>query len=188
MQFKCGKGHTWEATYNSIQAGTWCPECHIHINEAFTRKVLETLTHQAFPKKRCIPNPSTGKMLELDGINESLKLAFEYNGVQHYEPHHKDDGDKNLRYQKIKDVWKVNWCKDNGFALIVIPHTIALNDIPAFISEHLNVEHKDPSTVDWEGIKNEIYQVAKEKKSRTNKVLRFRSELALKSPAHQTTQ
>jgi hypothetical protein len=30
----------------------------------------------------------------------------------------------------------------------------------------LGVEHKDPSTVDWDGLKNEIYQVAEEKKSR----------------------
>jgi len=27
MRWQCAQGHVWEATYNSIQQGSWCPEC-----------------------------------------------------------------------------------------------------------------------------------------------------------------
>ena len=27
MEWKCAEGHTWKACYDSIKAGTWCPEC-----------------------------------------------------------------------------------------------------------------------------------------------------------------
>src|SRR5438445_12105751 len=27
MLWQCGKGHEWEATYNHVQGGKWCPYC-----------------------------------------------------------------------------------------------------------------------------------------------------------------
>ena len=55
------------------------------LGEFICRITLETIFDEKFPNKRYrfLINPETGKALELDGYNEYLKLAFEFQGDQH---------------------------------------------------------------------------------------------------------
>lgn len=49
---------------------------------------MEYLLNTIFKKRRDLTwniNPKTGKKLELDGFSEDLKIAFEFQGKQHYE-------------------------------------------------------------------------------------------------------
>ena len=67
-----------------------CTKCKssIFFREAWARFICEQLVGKEFPKKRpdfLIPR-SKRRPLELDGFCESLKLAFEYQGEQHYKP------------------------------------------------------------------------------------------------------
>ena len=84
MLWECEKKHTWEARWSNIRNGRWCPECKIYKYEQICREILESITGEKFLKqKNFIPyNKYCG--LELDGYNEKLHLAFEYNGEQHY--------------------------------------------------------------------------------------------------------
>jgi hypothetical protein len=63
--------------------------------------------------------------MELDGYNEELALAFEYQGIQHYEYNthfHKNFEDFE---QRVKDdLLKRELCKIKGVTLIEIPYTI----------------------------------------------------------------
>ena len=27
LEWQCGKGHTWHATFSSVKQGSWCPQC-----------------------------------------------------------------------------------------------------------------------------------------------------------------
>jgi len=71
-----------------------------------------------------LKNPKTGKELELDFYNEELKIAIEYNGIQHYQfvsDFHRNG--KNFVNQQERDIHKIHKCKENGIKLITVPYT-----------------------------------------------------------------
>ena len=75
-----------------------------------------------------------GYVLELDGYNESLKLAFEHQGIQHYSLK------TNQRFVKanliLNDKEKAEICKKNGISIIYIPEVFTdtkLKDLIPFL-------------------------------------------------------
>jgi len=109
--------------------------------ENVCRQVIEYLFEQPFPKARpnILRNPiGTNQNLELDCYNENLKLAVEYNGIQHYQFsnffHKNKDAFSNQLY---RDEIKRRLCKENGITLIEVPYTVSIDDIPKFIAEKL---------------------------------------------------
>ena len=120
LEWKCKSGHTWKASYNSVQSGNGCPHCWGSLPEEKSRFILEQLFQSPFPKLGKI-----GKTrLQLDGYNARLNLAFEYNGQQHYEytpVFHRTL--KGFEEQKKRDKKKLKLCEEEGIELIVIPCT-----------------------------------------------------------------
>lgn len=119
LRWKCLLGHEWETSYNSVQRGQWCPHCKKK-GENFLRQAFEELEGAPFDSVR----PSwllwkNGHKLELDGYNEKLELAFEYQGAQHlafFPLFHKSEADFEL--QKEKDDFKKKACAAKGVFLI----------------------------------------------------------------------
>lgn len=108
--------------------------------ESQCRLIFEKLFGEKFPTKRpdFLRNPETGKNLELDGYNESLQLAFEYDGEHHMifpNTFHKTkyDFDK----QQERDKFKREVCKNRDITLITIPHTVQYNDLETYITSEL---------------------------------------------------
>jgi hypothetical protein len=109
--------------------------------------VLEKLFKKPFSKTRpdFLKNPALdeGKNLELDCYNDELKLAVEYNGVQHYKYspyfHRTRDAFQN---QKYRDYLKRVMCKENGITLIEVPYTIPVNRIETYIVEQIKISSK----------------------------------------------
>lgn len=104
------------------------------------RDIFESLFDTDFPKIRpdFIVNTKTGKRLELDGYNEKLKLAFEYQGQQHYNfsPYfHKTQED--FTNQVYRDKIKKEACDKKGITLIEIPYNIEYNDLEDYIKMKL---------------------------------------------------
>ncbi len=126
LKFRCKKGHTWKATPDKIKRGQWCAVCSEGVSERFCRKIFETVFNKAFPKARpkWLVNDRTNQM-ELDGYNEELGLAFEYQGIQHYEYvafFHQCK--KDLERRKRDDKKKRLLCNQKDVILIEIPYTI----------------------------------------------------------------
>ena len=67
---------------------------------------------------------TTGCNLELDYYCEELKLAFEYNGEQHYKyrPRFHNNNIENFYKQQERDKFKEQRCKEEGIYLIIIPY------------------------------------------------------------------
>jgi hypothetical protein len=91
-----------------------------------------------------LKNPETNGVLELDCYNEELKIAAEYNGIQHYvypNPFHKtyDEFISLVR----RDQYKVKQCDKNGVYLISIPYNIPKAKLKEFITHYLP-ENKKP--------------------------------------------
>src|SRR5207248_3901311 len=80
LKFECYLEHIFFISVNHIKNGNWCPKCVIYIGESITKNIMEIFFCCEFGKVK--PNWLEG--LELDGYNDELKIAFEYDGEQHY--------------------------------------------------------------------------------------------------------
>lgn len=110
--------------------------------EAECRRVLQFLFKKPFNKERpnFLRNPVTGGdfNLELDCFDAELKIAVEYNGIQHYKyiPFFHKNKEAFLN-QKYRDDMKRRICKEKGILLIEVPHDIKLENIKDFIEIEL---------------------------------------------------
>lgn len=106
------------------------------------RRVLQYLFNKPFNKARpnFLRNPVTGGdfNLELDCFNPELRIAVEYNGIQHYKyiPFFHKNKEAFLN-QKYRDDMKRRICRENGILLIEVSHEIRLEDIKKYIESEL---------------------------------------------------
>jgi len=142
--FYLGNKGSWSKKYyynNNINNETKTKKSFQSKGETECKRVLEQIFNKPFNKCRpnFLSNPVTGNVnLELDCYNDDLKLAIEYNGIQHYKftPHFH----KNLeafQNQKYRDYMKQNLCEKNNITLIIVPYTIAINKIQDYIINEL---------------------------------------------------
>ena len=123
VKLKCKEGHIWSTVPNSIlNRGSWCAMCNATTGEEICRYVLEKVFNTNFNKIR--PNwllNKSGHRLELDGYNDALKIAFEYQGEQHYNPI-KFYGNENNGFKKQleRDEIKIKECEKRGIKLLII--------------------------------------------------------------------
>lgn len=160
LLWRCWRKHEWRAAFYSIvNAGSWCPTCSSGLNERLARHTLEQLFGLPFKKARpkWLINPRTGRQLELDGFNEKIGLAFEYQGEHHYravKPFGMDA--RALAKRQELDNLKKALCAGHGIELLEIPHYIDPNDMPRWVSEHVTGLHASSSLSkrmnDWRGI------------------------------------
>lgn len=105
------------------------------------KRVLEKIFNVPFRKERpdFLRNPITeNNNLELDCVNMDLKLACEYNGIQHYKFSPFFHGNKDaFQNQKYRDYLKQDFCRKNGIDLIVVPYTVKLENIESYIETEL---------------------------------------------------
>jgi len=136
LMWQCADGHTWDASPSSIKNGSWCPHCHFHFTEEKVRHIFEQLFNAPFKKTRKVVEGN----LELDGYNKELNIAFEYNGIQHYEytPYFHRSAEE-VQNQKDRDYQKMLFCSDNLIALIVVPYWESNSDkeLIAYIKQEL---------------------------------------------------
>lgn len=123
LQWECAEGHQWETIPAVIRRGGWCPICSSGLGEricrAFFEQPLETPFKKARPQWLRTPE---GKQMELDGYSQTLHLAFEHQGLQHYKriKHFHASEAALLRIQQ-RDQHKQNLCAVHEVTLIVVP-------------------------------------------------------------------
>lgn len=114
--------------------------------EAECKRAIELITKKPFFKTRpeFLKNEVTGHVLELDCYNPELKLAVEYNGIQHYQYtpmfHKTKDAFFNSKY---RDKIKKELCEKEGVLLIVVPYTVSTENIKSFLERQLLSLNKD---------------------------------------------
>jgi hypothetical protein len=142
LLWKCNKNHIWIAIPNNIKRGTWCLSCNENKKEKICRKIFENIYKVSFKKIRPKWLIYKKRPLELDGYNEELKIAFEYNGEQHYIPTHLFHNKINLREIQKRDKFKKQKCKEIGILLIIIPYYIKENNLESYIIEQLSLKQQ----------------------------------------------
>ena len=138
LKWRCHNGHVWDACYNDVNKGSWCPICGGLVSEHVCKYFIEEMLGVEFKKIK----PSwllndRGNKMEYDGYNEEFKIAFEYHGKQHYENIFHFHKTETLERRKFNDKLKQSLSEENGVKLIIIPYYIKNNDIPKFIYEEL---------------------------------------------------
>lgn len=120
--FTCENGHDFDIALNSIKRGRWCSMCKIWKNREECLEIIERITGKIFIECRL----RILDTLQLDGYNEELMLAFEYNGEQHYEyiPFFHNNDIRRFKKQQERDLRKIELCKNNNIFLIIIPYWI----------------------------------------------------------------
>ena len=134
MCLKCG--NKWYANYHNYKTNhCGCPSCAFNTKrERMCRDVFEKKTGFDFPKKRMVPGSI--RPLELDGYCDELKMAFEHNGKQHYEPIPFFGGENRWKKQIKNDSIKKHFCDKSGINLIIVSYKVS--NIEKFIEEKIN--------------------------------------------------
>lgn len=134
---QCKYDHKFTISSSLLKKEKWCPSCSEYLGEKVCRFYFEEFLGKPFPKIR--PKwlrSSFGTLLELDGYNEELKLAFEHNGEQHYSLTTHYITDPNVLEKRFElDKQKMDLCQKNKICLIII--TEVNNKIPLSEIGHL---------------------------------------------------
>lgn len=152
MKVQCVEGHIFEPWGGALRKGSWCSKCQENISERTCRKILEYIYKKPFRKQRpeWLWNPETDQFLELDGYNEELGIAFEYNGSQHYKrSEYFDKNEENFIKRQERDHYKQEICKHNDILLISIPYILKYEEIYQFIIKHLPNNENIPEILDY---------------------------------------
>jgi hypothetical protein len=127
MNWKCTVcDNIWKATYTHIKhSKSGCPNCAAYRSQKACRKIFEKIMGEPFPTLR----PKFLKGLEYDGYNSELKLAFEYQGIQHYRfvPFFQKEI---TTFEQLlqNDAEKKKLSSEHGITLIEIPYQYTYKD------------------------------------------------------------
>jgi hypothetical protein len=132
-EFECNLGHEFSNMFKKIEGGQWCPTCSRGTkSEEITRTYFEEIFDSKFKKVRpkWLRN-SRGRQMELDGYSSDLKIAFEYQGIQHF----KEFGlyNTNLEQRIIDDERKLQLCQEHGISLFYLTFKDSYEDFPDLI-------------------------------------------------------
>ncbi len=148
-KWMCRNGHIWITTLERIKRGSQCPQCNSRLNEEKVRFVFEELFQDKFPKTREVLDG-----LELDGYCKNLKLAFEYQGEQHYNSQHYWNVKHSYEEQVNRDLIKSRKCAMLNIIKIDVPHYES-NNIFEYIKSELHSRniYTINQCVDWSRFK-----------------------------------
>jgi hypothetical protein len=114
--------------YESVRLGHWCSLCSAGKTEKLCRNFVEKWIaiyySQLYTFNKARPEwLKWKKRLEFDGYNKELKMAFEYNGIQHrkYTPHFHRKGIHQFYDQLLRDKQKIKVCIERDIFLLTIP-------------------------------------------------------------------
>ena len=148
--FRCNLGHEWDASYSKIKRGQWCPTCgRGSKSEEIARATFEHLFQVPFKKIRpkWLRN-SRGRIMEIDGYNDSLKIGFEYQGRQHFE----DIGiyGTDIEQRRADDELKFQLCAQNGVRLFYLTFQDSYEDFAKQIKAQAITFGIDVSYIDFD--------------------------------------
>lgn len=124
LNFECACGNKFVSYWNNIQQGRWCPNCTSSREERTCRAIFEQFFSTKFISywPEWLKNDE-GKILELDGYNKDLQIAFEYQGRQHYQLIDKfHAGAESLKKRIRDDEIKKSICEKKGIRLFNIKY------------------------------------------------------------------
>lgn len=135
--FECKYNHQWKATWDNINKKKWCAICSSKTGERLVRRCFEVIFKETFNKARPLwMINSNNNRMELDGYCEKLNIAFEHQGLQHYQINEFSRNKTILNRRKNDDQTKIDLCNQYNVKLIIVPQVpnlIKLEDLKVFV-------------------------------------------------------
>lgn len=129
--------HTYMVTPHNFLRGNRCPYCSQSHGEDIIYHYLDAKglkEHQDFYYGYVLSNK-----LHLDFYLPQYKLAFEYDGIQHYQAIEYFGGKERFKKQQARDQLKNQYCKDNAIKLVRIPYTYNTKEqIEKILNQYFN--------------------------------------------------
>lgn len=128
LEFEDRNKNRFKSIPNAIKRGQWSPFENINLSEERTRQCMEFIFNDTFPNMwGVIKKSKTNRNLQFDGYNEKLKIAFEYQGEQHYsweDCRAKTEAKKKEVFKKIQenDNEKLKLSKEQNIILVRIKY------------------------------------------------------------------
>lgn len=126
---------------NLLNGSAGCPHCNMSVGE---RKLLDTLKKI---KVNFIPQHTISDCkfifnLKFDAFDIDNNIAFEYNGEQHYRPvdfagKGEEWAKKEFEKTTRRDNAKIEYCKNNGIPIVIIPYW-EKDNMESYILNELN--------------------------------------------------
>jgi len=114
--------------------------------ENIMRRTLESLLGHPCPKQRpsFLRSPATNRCLELDAYCAELRVACEFQGIQHDRyPNPVHTSHAQFLAQVNRDRMKAAMCKAHGVCLLLVPHTVSRAGMASFLKAQLQA-HQIP--------------------------------------------
>jgi hypothetical protein len=153
-KLECSEKHLFDCESGQMKSVS-CPKCSekIYVGQERTRKIFEELFSCSFKTIRpdWLKSPKTGRNLELDGYNEQINIAFEYQGNQHYNANTQFQDE--YYAQAERDSIKKDICEKNKVKLIEIKQPTTynqdkfINQVLSQIKRQINI--KEYSNIDF---------------------------------------
>jgi hypothetical protein len=148
-EYQCSLGHKFSNSYAHVKNGQWCPTCSKGTkSEEMAREAFQQIFQVPFPKTRpsWLRN-SRGRQMELDGYNENLGIAFEYQGIQHF-----SEGffGQDLSKRIADDEKKLELCKEQNVILMYLTHEMHPSSFRDEILKQTKSYGLDVSAYDFE--------------------------------------
>jgi len=128
LEFEDRNKKRFNSTPNAIKRGQWSPFENVNLSEEKTRQCIELIFNDTFPSIwGVIRKSTTNRIMQLDGYNNKLKIAFEYQGEQHYSWQDcrgtTEEKKKQIFSKVIKnDQEKLKLCNEKNIHLITIKY------------------------------------------------------------------
>ena len=152
LHWMCSLGHEWHAAASNVKRnGSWCPQCSSFLNERLCRTAFEQIFQHSFaPAWPEWLRTNEGNKLQLDGYNETLRIAFEYQGRQHFEKNSRTmRTETELNKRKLYDETKKVLCAKQDIRLFIISHKIRVHDFKSEIINQCRL-HDIPVTIEMQ--------------------------------------
>jgi len=114
--------------------------------ESIMRRTLESLLGHPCSKQRpnFLRSPTTNRCLELDAYCVELRVACEFQGIQHDRyPNPVHASHAQFLAQVERDRMKAAMCKEHGVCLLLVPHTVSRARMTSFLKAQLKA-HQIP--------------------------------------------
>jgi len=125
-------GMIYNVSSTAFLSGTRCPRCNYSHGETMISNVLDSLNVEYSCQKR-FPDCMNVLTLPFDFYIDSIKVAIEYDGAQHFKSVDFFGGESAYKLRCKRDRIKNKYCIENNIKLYRIPYTLTFEQVKSVI-------------------------------------------------------
>lgn len=136
LRIECCNGHIFDKTLNAFKENKCCPICSSSSGEDRISNILKEMNID-FIFQKTFKECKDKNVLPFDFYISKYNLIIEFDGIQHFKPISKFDGEEGFVTRVLHDAIKNQYCEDNNINILRIPYW-DYDNIEKLIKEKIN--------------------------------------------------